>query len=377
MHDPIQRFILTAVVLCGIAVARVAVVADTTQPDENAADLYLRAASLIKVYSPAETNEVFPNYPPFNEEWRKLTKDAWEQNQPMRELVRQASSVDQVSWPTAKDSHYLNQLRSIANEVGDAALYAQLQGDHAEAIAGIRDLLHMVNLLEANPPHSRFVRLLVGTGIQGLAAYDLMIIESGIVLTKDSSDTRDLWISDARDLVEQLFSQPIPNDQVTEILGPTGSPHWTDPRWNVKRIIGIVSRNDTDQDFAAMSLACHIFLYEKGHWPNSLAELMPAYLPMAPVDPWGDEKQTLGYVLVKGGLPDGSDRPLVFSRCNSRDGLFYRLDEPEYGYYTGDGSRNKPPERQKQGGEFRDVARWTPPEGGLSGPTTRAYLPQP
>jgi hypothetical protein len=91
--------------------------------------------------------------------------------------------------------------------------------------------------------------------------------------------------------------------------------------------------------------------------------LTPKYLPKIPVDPWGDGKQTLGYVVIKGGLPDGADRPLVFSRCNSSDGLFFRADRPAYSFYN--------VHKGKEGGEFRDVARWT--AGDVpSEPTTRA-----
>jgi hypothetical protein len=86
------------------------------------------------------------------------------------------------------------------------------------------------------------------------------------------------------------------------------------------------------------------------------------YLPSMPIDPWGDGEQTLGYALIKECLPDGSDRPLVYSRCGMKDGLFFRIDQPEYSYYTGDGSHRNLSE-QKQGGQFRDVASWAPVEG--------------
>jgi hypothetical protein len=89
-----------------------------------------------------------------------------------------------------------------------------------------------------------------------------------------------------------------------------------------------------------------------------------------PIDPWGDGKQTFGYVLIKGGLPDGSDRPLAYDRCNSADGMFFRVDQPEYGFYNGDGS-NLPPAQQKHGGQFWDVASWVPAAKVPGAPTTR------
>jgi hypothetical protein len=86
---------------------------------------------------------------------------------------------------------------------------------------------------------------------------------------------------------------------------------------------------------------------------------VPNYNAKVPLDPWGDGKQTLGYVLIKGGLPDGKDRPLVFDRCHSRDAMFYRIDEPQYGFYVDDGS-GLPLNQRKQGGQFRDVTLWQP-----------------
>jgi hypothetical protein len=97
---------------------------------------------------------------------------------------------------------------------------------------------------------------------------------------------------------------------------------------------------------------------------------LTSYLPEIPIDPFGDGKQTIGYALIKRGLPDGSDRPLVYSRGHMKDGLFFRTDAPAYGYYIGDGS-HKPARNQKEGGQFRDVASWAPEAGTHPAPTTR------
>jgi hypothetical protein len=118
-----------------------------------------------------------------------------------------------------------------------------------------------------------------------------------------------------------------------------------------------------------MSLACHLYRFDNGAWPRTLADLH-SYLPRMPIDPWGDGKQTLGYALIKGGLPDGADRPLVYSRCWLNDGLFFRIDGPEYSFYSYDGS-DLPAREQKRGGQFRDVASWVPPAGSHPFPATQ------
>jgi hypothetical protein len=116
-----------------------------------------------------------------------------------------------------------------------------------------------------------------------------------------------------------------------------------------------------------MSLACHLFRFETGRWPRSLDEMSPAYLPRVPIDPWGDGKQTFGYALIKAGLPDGGDRPLVYSRCMSTDGLHYRTDAPQYGFYGGVRVQSPTGPRFLLTGQFRDVARWSRPAGADDG----------
>ena len=125
-------------------------------------------------------------------------------------------------------------------------------------------------------------------------------------------------------------------------------------RDTLERCIKTVRRVQTDRALAAMSLACHVYRFDNGRWPASAEELVPKYLPALPKDPTAGDEQSLNYALVKAGLPDGSDRPLVFSKAGSKDSLVYRADAPQYSYYT-DGPRNA-----LQRGQFRDVARWTP-----------------
>ena len=146
------------------------------------------------------------------------------------------------------------------------------------------------------------------------------------------------------------------------VVNPTIKP-------SIDRCIETYNRINTDRALAAMSLACHLYRLDNGDWPKSLDDLR-TYMPGMPVDPWGDGSQTLGYVLIKGGLPDGSDRPLVYSRDGMKDGLFYRNDRPIYSFYRGDGSE-RPAHDQKQGGQFRDVARWAPAEGRHAAATTQ------
>ena len=51
--------------------------------------------------------------------------------------------------------------------------------------------------------------------------------------------------------------------------------------------------------------------------------------------------------------------PLVYSRCESKDGPAYRVDEPQFGFYSNDGT-DRPRSEQKRTGQFRDVTLWQP-----------------
>jgi hypothetical protein len=209
--------------------------------------------------------------------------------------------------------------------------------------------------------------MLVGIGVKALALYDLDMISSGVVLTGDAKNTRDLQVADARDLINQLLNEP---DVTEEFRSAFDAAYATRPQKEIpnrERATGTIQRAAADKTLAAMSLACHIFKFETGRWPGSLDELIPDYLPHAVIDPWGDGKQTYGYVLVKGGLPDGSDRPLVYDRYNSSDGLHYLTNHIEFGFYVTDGS-NRSSQQQKHYGQFRDVTRWEPVKD-ISGPT--------
>jgi len=193
-----------------------------------------------------------------------------------------------------------------------------------------------------------------------------MIISSNIALVTDGQQSDALPVTSANKLIAALMDQAGSETRLAQILK-------SDPPQGSKDAAGLKEtfrRVNAGRTFAAMSLASHLFYFEQKRWPNSAGELASMLPGGLPKDPWGDGKQTFGYVLIKGGLPDGSDRPLVYVRCNSADGMFFRVDQPEYSFYNGDGS-NLPPAQQKHGGQFWDVASWVLAAEVPGAPTTR------
>jgi len=352
MYASMRGLFVTALFAFSLAAA------DAPRPAENAADLYLRAAEMRKPLSPAETNLEYSDFPPFPKAWQEASEAAWEANGPMRDLVRQARSLNHAQWPDDPQTGYLNLLRGLTNEIADAALHESVHHRAAAAIEFVRDELHLASLLDPKPSRS-LLRVLVSAGINASACNRLMVITSDVPLTKDDKNSVDLNVGVARQLVTELLEQRDANQQMIELLGPKGSPEWSKTNQSPERILETINRCNADRTLAAMSLACHLYQFDKGAWPTSLEQLVPNYIAKVPLDPWGDGRQTFGYVLIKGGLPDGKDRRLVYDRCYSRDGMFYRIDEPQYGFYVSDGS-NLPPIQRKQGGQFRDVTLWQP-----------------
>ncbi len=54
--------------------------APSPAPTTNAADLYLKAVSLISVDCPAASDLEYPEYPPYGPKWESLAQAAWEKN---------------------------------------------------------------------------------------------------------------------------------------------------------------------------------------------------------------------------------------------------------------------------------------------------------
>jgi hypothetical protein len=375
-----RKFAEALIVITGLIAGGVGAVrgAAATEPSGSTADFYRSINQMLTVDCPASSDLTYPSYPPFGVEWDQMEASAWKADQPALQRLHEGRSIQRASWPDLRmdltrhgGDNYLNPLRAIANHIGDAALYQHLQGDDAGAIDTAKDLFVMSDLLEQKPWDSQ-ARVLVAAGIRALGDYRLMIIASDVHLTDEPADRRSLQAKAARAFIDGLLTQ---NDPAVVWDATTRSGHWDILRTRAGDRQGAIetfNRVNTEQTFAAMSLASHLFFMDHGRWPNSIDELVPAYLPHQSIDPWGDGHQMLGYVLVKGGLPDGSDRPMVYSRCGSQDGLFYRVDRPEYGFYSVHPSDPSPALRL-HGGQFRDVTAWLPAAGLVAQPTTRSF----
>jgi hypothetical protein len=331
-----------------------------------------------KVDSPDDTNWTFPAYPPYGDRWNNLEAADYLAGSGARAMVHGTAEMNFAAWPALSRSradpnnlNYLKECRVIANHVGDAALYeALVLHDEPGAMESIEDLFHLGDLLE-NQRGYNIVRMLVSVGIRTLATARAEVIIANAAMTIVAAGAHDLPVTTAEAWIGRLLNHGDAQAELDRALQgePAGAKQNPIVRPSLDRALRTVRRYLMERDLAAMSIAAHVYRFRHERWPGSLGELQTE-LPRVPIDPFGDGKQTLGYVLARGGLPDGSDRPLVFSRADSGDGLFYRVGEPAYSFYLVSGAAAN----QKHGGQFRDIAGWSPPEG-WGGATTRAVGP--
>jgi len=350
--------------------------ADTAIPLSGAAELYTRAAEAIRVKSPAASNLAFSGYFPYSSTWTEMARASFDENAAVRRIAHEGRLMKDADWPPAPEvavlpngrpvrdylNIVLNRMRAVATVLGDAALYQHLQGDDAGAFDTLGDLLWMGHLTRQHARPHYIIRVLVAAGFDAFACERLMVIAAWGSYTKDVTDTRALQPAGVQAMIRQLLDQQDPDAQARDV-NQADPAELEDPKGR-SRLAEQLARVFAERDFVAISLACHLYRLDHQQWPQSLDQLVPAYLPRLPVDPWGDGKQPFGYAVIKAGLPDGMDRPLAYCRCTSKDGLAYQPDEPQYSFYN-------PAAGSKQLGQFRDIAGWIPDHQLPGGPTTR------
>lgn len=359
---------------------RIARAADASPPSStSAANLYLGATKILRdndnknIMCPAASTLGFFDYPPYPREWTAMESADYPANADAREMAHRARALDKVTWPDEKlpngdfSLKYLNELRNFANELADAALWEELQGDDAKAIETIRDLLHMSRLVRQSR-HREALSSLVSIGVDELAMSRLNAIVSRAPLTRNGTETKKLSVSTAKALISELAADQLDPDRVKQNADAEGN---LDKRRIVfERLVIQTNRFDVELDMTRLNLACHLYQLDHGAWPRSLDDLQP-YVSQVPIDRLGDGTQKIGYIVIKRGLPDGSDRPLIYSRYNSTVPLFYRSAQPGYDIYLNNDPATGKPMDLNAGGQFRDVSGWSPANRDNPPPTTK------
>jgi hypothetical protein len=145
--------------------------------------------------------------------------------------------------------------------------------------------------------------------------------------------------------------------------------HWVEPtaprysRWFEEfggppvfaRLFDQFFHDSAERRVTAVGLAAQLYRRDHGRWPDDLASLVPTYLSAVPTDPCLDGNRPLGYVLQRGVLPDGGDRPLVYFDP-VEDAVADVIDpEPIYGWHA-----DLRPVKRGKVRQYRDLALWLP-----------------
>ena len=103
---------------------------------------------------------------------------------------------------------------------------------------------------------------------------------------------------------------------------------------------------------AAVALAIRLYRHDHNDaWPKGLADLVPAYLPSIPSDPFQPGQTPIGYVIRKNALPDGSDRPLLYFNLSGDPKTVVIPPTPCFDWTWSRGA---------DGPQWRDLSRWYP-----------------
>ncbi|MEL7239196.1 MAG: hypothetical protein AAGK78_10060, partial [Planctomycetota bacterium] len=273
--------------------------------------------------------------------------------------------------PIATGLPQLNGQRQLANLLSDAAAFNHHEGRHDEVVPLLRTLLHQA---EGNWRNPLVVSWLVGIGIEALQHHALMqTIPTLRIDNGEQSATREQVESLLADLVDETnarkyaeraflsevavmpdaIDSEFPRTRPTSraVVRAFAAPDMTRYRQAAERIANQIAppppvaetKPDDDRSYAASivestnwwsgmterfetsyrriqfgrraaAVAVAARLYRLDHnnaWPQSLNELVPAYLPVVPVDPYASDAAAVGYLVLR--WPDGSPRPVVFS----------------------------------------------------------------
>ena len=390
-------------------------------PDaDNAVPLYRQAlkAMVEGIDSPRNSNLEYPDYFPRPADWMKLAQASEKAHAPVFALTRAARQRSRAQFDTSPnddvDLRYLGDLRNFANTIADSAEYSHLQGNDAEAVERLRDVLHISRTLQAD---DYLISWLVGVGIEGLACNSTQLIAPDLSVRNvnvrplieelldekpygeaqkrkllnerirrihryTKSAQRDWLLAPLadRDLIRELSSFEIflqaadstnfaeaqvilkrRPDDIQQIRARSYGPYfayiprysrWFDVGNDLAPWFDRSYRIIAERRLTAVALACQLYRADHGQFPQSLDQLVPTYLPAIPRDPFFSDGRPIGYAIKTHSPPQTGPRPVLYFDPGGGD--FGLKAEPHYSWYA-------PPVRGAPVRQYRDISRFAPP----------------
>lgn len=175
------------------------------------------------VESPANSTLEYYDYPPFPKAWTQRAVASESANAPAMALARQARALTAVqigqrpAEPSQVQFGYLTGSRKLANTLGDGAVFRHVNGDDAEAVERLIDILHLARSLR----HVDFiVPQLVAVGIEAIAAHDVLVIAPEIRVTSGAARPTDrpALREQVRGLIAALLDEDLAWDRLPRSL---------------------------------------------------------------------------------------------------------------------------------------------------------------
>jgi hypothetical protein len=224
--------------------------------DVNAVPLLRRAGEIILErregpYSPSNSNLTWSQQLPYPQIWHDTAAISIEVNWEAIELVAEARARGEVGWdldlegkrrstrhhrffnlnaaPFLSSGEHLfrdrelmslSSIRALANQIGDTALYLHFNGNDAEAIDRLFDILFIAQSLNEQPT---LIPYLVGTGIEALALSRINIIGTGLRVedAETPADPQATYPADreqVRWLINHLLDEQPRRDRLLHVL---------------------------------------------------------------------------------------------------------------------------------------------------------------
>ncbi|HXE55552.1 MAG TPA: hypothetical protein VN541_21190 [Tepidisphaeraceae bacterium] len=103
---------------------------------------------------------------------------------------------------------------------------------------------------------------------------------------------------------------------------------------------------------AAIAIAIQLYRARNGRWPTTLQALVPEFLPAVPRNPMIPGDKPIEYVIFRGVLPGGHDRPMLRFAVGPSAAASHPIPEPCFGWgYDAE---------EHDDIQWRDLSRWYP-----------------
>jgi hypothetical protein len=408
-------------------------------PEENAAIQYRHAflAEAPARYFPSNFSYIPDSgFPPRSPGWRDGVAKALVANGPALAAARKATAIQNAQWgsadapyPTAPEGQQLVAL------LADGAVEAHYEGDDAEAIDRILDLLHLCGLFGIDLTDQNWA---AGAEILALERLEFLLpdldvipsatppkasrpvdrrkLEHLIVLLLDDramrmhtrqAICRERW--EQLDFIDQsrgkaTILRPMYAAEMARVIGqalvvqrafdqedlvnaqlllggicastdssaserePERYSHLISSQFGERAVDGVqwAFKCRAERRAAAMALAIRLYRLDRGRWPATTSELIPAYLPAIPSNPLIPGDEAIRYYIMRGGLPKGGDRPILVFATSAGASIGRPPNEPAFASTQGFDKGSAWPAPAVQ---WRDLALWLPPD--TARPTTQ------